>query len=172
MRPIFLIGYMGSGKTTVGRILARQYGIEHIDLDWRIEQRFHTKISDMFVEIGEDGFRRRERNMLQEIMCMEDVVVSLGGGTPCFFDNMKQMNSAGYTIYLQCDIGVLVERIMRSQAKRPIVANKTKDELEVFVAEHLAEREKFYLKAQYVWNAVEMDLDELKIALTDHGYIL
>ena len=61
MRPIFLIGYMGSGKTTVGRILARQYGIEHIDLDWRIEQRFHTKISDMFAEIGEDGFRRRER---------------------------------------------------------------------------------------------------------------
>ena len=172
MRPIFLIGYMGSGKTTVGRILARQYGIEHIDLDWRIEQRFHTKISDMFAEIGEDGFRRRERNMLQEIMCMEDVVVSLGGGTPCFFDNMEQMNSAGYTIYLQCNIGVLVERIMRSQAKRPIVANKTKDELEVFVAEHLAEREKFYLKAQYVWNAVEMDLDELKIALTDHGYIL
>ena len=172
MRPIFLIGYMGSGKTTVGRILARQYGIEHIDLDWRIEQRFHTKISDMFAEIGEDGFRRRERNMLQEIMCMEDVVVSLGGGTPCFFDNVEQMNSAGYTIYLQCNIGVLVERIMRSQAKRPIVANKTKDELEVFVAEHLAEREKFYLKAQYVWNAVEMDLDELKIALTDHGYIL
>lgn len=172
MRPIFLIGYMGSGKTTVGRILARQYGIEHIDLDWRIEQRFHTKISDMFAEIGEDGFRRRERNMLQEIMCMEDVVVSVGGGTPCFFDNMEQMNSAGYTIYLQCNIGVLVERIMRSQAKRPIVANKTKEELEVFVAEHLAEREKFYLKAQYVWNAVEMDLDELKIALTDHGYIL
>ena len=99
MRPIFLIGYMGSGKTTVGRILARQYGIEHIDLDWRIEQRFHTKISDMFAEIGEDGFRRRERNMLQEIMGMEDVVVSVGGGTPCFFDNMEQMNSAGYTIY-------------------------------------------------------------------------
>ena len=172
MRPIFLIGYMGSGKTTVGRILARQYGIEHIDLDWRIEQRFHTKISDMFAEIGEDGFRRRERNMLQEIMGMEDVVVSLGGGTPCFFDNVEQMNSAGYTIYLQCNIDVLVERIMRSQAKRPIVANKTKDELEVFVAEHLAEREKFYLKAQYVWNAVEMDLDKLKIALTDHGYIL
>ena len=163
---------MGSGKTTVGRTLARQYGIEHIDLDWRIEQRFHTKISDMFAEIGEDGFRRRERNMLQEVMGMEDVVVSVGGGTPCFFDNMEQMNSAGYTIYLQCNIDVLVERIMRSQAKRPIVADKTKDELKVFVAEHLAEREKFYLKAQYVWNAVEMDLDELKIALTDHGYIL
>ena len=172
MRPIFLIGYMGSGKTTVGRILARQYGIEHIDLDWRIEQRFHTKISDMFAEIGEDGFRRRERNMLQEIMCMEDVVVSVGGGTPCFFDNMEQMNSAGYTIYLQCNIGVLVERIMRSQAKRPIVANKTKAELEIFVAEHLSGREKFYLKAQSVWNAEKMDFDELKRDLIDHGYIL
>ena len=163
MRPIFLIGYMGSGKTTVGRILARQYGIEHIDLDWRIEQRFHTKISDIFAEIGEDGFRRRERNMLQEVMGMEDVVVSVGGGTPCYFDNMEQMNLSGQTIYLQCDKDVLVERIMRSQSKRPIVANKTKDELETFVAEHLADREKFYLKAQYVWNAEKIDLDELRI---------
>ena len=152
MRPIFLIGYMGSGKTSVGRALARQYGIEHIDLDWRIEQRFRTKIADMFAEIGEEGFRMRERNMLHEVMQMEDVVISVGGGTPCFFDNMEQMNASGQTIYLQCSVDVLVERIVRSQNKRPIVANKTREELEVFVAGHLAEREKFYSKAQCVWN--------------------
>ena len=159
MRPIFLIGYMGSGKTTVGRALARRYGIEHIDLDWRIEQRFCTKIADMFAEIGEEGFRRRERNMLHEVMGMEDVVVSVGGGTPCFFDNMERMNASGQTIYLQCDVDVLVERIMRSQNKRPIVANKTKEELIDFVSKHLAERESFYLKAQSIWNAESLRIN-------------
>lgn len=154
---------MGSGKTTVGRALARRYGIEHIDLDWRIEQRFRTKIADMFAEIGEDGFRQRERNMLHEVMGMEDVVVSVGGGTPCFFDNMEQMNASGQTIYLQCDVDVLVERIMRSQNKRPIVANKTREELMVFVADHLTEREGFYLQAQCVCNVEELELGELKI---------
>ena len=163
MKPIFLIGYMGAGKTAVGRALARRYGLEHIDLDWRIEQRFRCKISEMFAEIGEDGFRRRERNMLHEVMGMENVVVSVGGGTPCFFDNMEQMNAEGHTIYLQGSVGVLVERIMRSQNKRPIVANKTQEELTQFVAEHLAEREKFYMQAQEVWNVDELDLDRVQI---------
>ena len=143
---------MGSGKTTMGRTLARRYGIEHIDLDWRIEQRFRTKIADMFTKIGEDGFRRRERNMLHEVMGMENVIVSVGGGTPCFFDNMEQMNASGHTIYIQCEVDTLVERIMRSQNKRPIVANKTKEELTEFVAKHLAEREPFYLQAQEIIN--------------------
>ena len=143
---------MGSGKTTMGRTLARRYGIEHIDLDWRIEQRFRTKIADMFTKIGEDGFRRRERNMLHEVMGMENVIVSVGGGTPCFFDNMEQMNASGRTIYIQCKVDTLVERIMRSQNKRPIVANKTKEELTEFVAKHLAEREPFYLQAQEIIN--------------------
>ena len=156
---------MGSGKTTVGRALARRYGIEHIDLDWRIEQRFRTKIADMFAEIGEDGFRQRERNMLHEVMGMEDVVVSVGGGTPCFFDNMEQMNAEGHTIYLQCSVDVLVERIMRSQNKRPIVANKTREELMVFVADHLAKREGFYLQANEVWNGEELRIENLELRI-------
>ena len=92
-------------------------------------------------------------------MGMEDVVVSVGGGTPCFFDNMEQMNASGQTIYLQCDVDVLVERIMRSQNKRPIVANKTKEELIDFVSKHLAERESFYLKAQSIWNAEDLRIN-------------
>lgn len=159
MKPIFLIGYMGAGKTSVGRALAHRYGLEHIDLDWRIEQRFHQKISNMFATIGEEGFRRRERNMLHEVMGMENVVVSVGGGTPCFFDNMEQMNAEGHTIYLQCSVGVLVERIMRSQNKRPIVANKTKEELMDFVAKHLAEREAFYMQANEIWIADEFRIE-------------
>lgn len=170
MKPIFLIGYMGAGKTAVGRALARRYGLEHIDLDWRIEQRFHQKISDMFASIGEEGFRRRERNMLHEVMGMENVVVSVGGGTPCFFDNMEQMNAAGDTIYLQCGVDVLVERIMRSQGKRPIVAGKTEEELNMFVAEHLAEREPFYLKAKHMLHTTELNLSEIDIDFIINNY--
>ena len=167
MKPIFLIGYMGAGKSAVGRALAHKYGLEHIDLDWRIEQRFHQKISDMFATIGEEGFRRRERNMLHEVMGMEDVVVSVGGGTPCFFDNMEQMNAEGHTIYLQCSVGVLVERIMRSQNKRPIVANKTKEELMDFVVKHLAEREVFYLQANEIWIADELRIENSSLLTTN-----
>ena len=163
MKPIFLIGYMGAGKTAVGRALARRYGLEHIDLDWRIEQRFHTKIADMFATIGEEGFRRREQNMLHEVMAMEDVVVSVGGGTPCFFDNIEQMNASGHTIYLQGSVDVLVERIIRSQSKRPIVANKSQEELTQFVIDHLAQREPFYMQAREVWNVDELDLNRLQI---------
>lgn len=165
MKPIFLIGYMGAGKTAVGRALARRYGLEHIDLDWRIEQRFREKISDMFVTIGEEGFRSRERNMLQEVMAMEDVVVSVGGGTPCFFDNMEQMNAAGRTIYLKCGADVLTERIIRSQNKRPIVANKTKEELMKFVTEHLTEREAFYKQANEIWIADELRIENLELRI-------
>ena len=154
---------MGAGKSVVGRALARQYGLEHIDLDWRIEQRFHTKIADMFATIGEEGFRKREQNMLHEVMGMENVVVSVGGGTPCFFDNMEQMNMLGHTIYLKCDVDTLVVRIIRSQAKRPIVAGKTQEELIQFVAEHLVEREEFYMQAQEVWKADELDLNRVQI---------
>ena len=165
MKPIFLIGYMGAGKTAVGRALARKYGLEHIDLDWRIEQRFHEKISDMFATIGEEGFRRRERNMLHEVMEMEDVVISVGGGTPCFFDNMEKMNAVGRTIYLKCGVDVLTERIMRSQNKRPIVANKTKEELMKFVTEHLTEREVFYKQANEVWNGEELRIENLELRI-------
>lgn len=170
MKPIFLIGYMGAGKTAVGRALARRYGLEHIDLDWRIEQRFHQKISDMFASIGEEGFRRHERNMLQEVIGMENVVVSVGGGTPCFFDNMEQMNVAGYTIYLQCEIDTLIERIMYSQNKRPIVAGKTNKELAKFVAEHLTVREPFYFKAKHILHTTDLNLSEIDIDFIVNNY--
>jgi shikimate kinase len=144
--------------------------LEHIDFDWRIEQRFHQKIADMFALIGEEGFRRREQNMLHEVMEMEDVVVSVGGGTPCFFDNMEQMNVAGQTIYLQCAVDVLVERIMRSQNKRPIVANKPQEELMQFVAEHLAEREPIYLRAKHILHTTELNLTEINLDFIANNY--
>lgn len=99
MKRIFLMGYMGSGKTTLGRAFARAEGLEFIDLDWYIEERLHKSISELFAERGEEGFRNLERKMLHEAGEFEDVVIACGGGTPCFFDNMEYMNRQGTTIF-------------------------------------------------------------------------
>ena len=101
MTRIILIGYMGAGKTTVGKALAKDLGLMFYDLDWYIESRMHKTVAQIFKESGEEGFRRIERNMLHEVAEFEDVVISCGGGTPCFFDNMEYMNSQGQTLYLQ-----------------------------------------------------------------------
>ena len=100
MKSIVLIGYMGSGKTTVGRQLALALGRTFYDLDWYIEMRYHRSVAQLFAERGEDGFRELERNMLHEAAEFEDIVLSCGGGTPCFFDNMEYMNQAGETVFL------------------------------------------------------------------------
>ena len=94
MKSIILIGYMCAGKTTVGKSLAKNMGISFYDLDWYIEDRFHKRIPEIFAEKGEEGFRDIERRMLHEAAEFEDIVLSCGGGTPCFFDNMKYMNQS------------------------------------------------------------------------------
>ena len=93
MIRIFLIGYMGAGKTTLGKAFAREMGLTFVDLDWYIEERFHKTIRQLFTEMGEDGFRELEKRMLHEVADFENVVISTGGGTPCFFDNMEFMKS-------------------------------------------------------------------------------
>ena len=100
MMRIFLTGYMGAGKTTLGKAFAREMNVPFIDLDWYIEERFHKSIRELFTERGEASFRELERNMLHEVGEFEDVVVSTGGGTPCFFDNMEYMNGCGQTVFL------------------------------------------------------------------------
>ena len=99
MKRIFLIGYMGAGKTTVGKVLSRQLGLSFIDLDHYIEGRYHKTVGQLFAEKGEDAFRDIERRMLREVAAFEDVLVSTGGGAPCFFDNMEFMNGAGPVSY-------------------------------------------------------------------------
>ena len=92
MKRIFLIGYMGAGKTTVGKVLAGLLNLSFIDLDYYIERRYHKTVSQLFAEKGEEVFRSIERNMLHEVADFENVLVSVGGGTPCFFENMEVMN--------------------------------------------------------------------------------
>ena len=152
MTRIFLIGYMGAGKTTLGKAFARAMGLTFIDLDWYIEERFHKTIRQLFTERGEDGFRDLEKRMLHEASEFEDVVISVGGGTPCFFDNMEYMNAAGETVFLDVDIKVLFRRLKVAKQQRPLLDGKTDEELMLFIQEALQTRLPFYTKAKHVFN--------------------
>ena len=111
MKRVFLVGYMGAGKTTVGKELAKLAGLSFIDLDYYIEGRYHKAVSQIFAERGEEAFREIERNMLHEVAEFEDVLISTGGGAPCFFDNMEFMNASGTTVYLKVSVEELAKRL-------------------------------------------------------------
>lgn len=147
MRPIFLVGYMGCGKSTLGRAVSRLTGFPFIDLDTYIEGRFHLTVKEIFACKGETGFREIERNMLREVADFEDVIVACGGGTPCFHDNMDYMNSHGTTVFLDTPVTSLFSRLKRGRHKRPLIASKTDEELLSYINEALAARLPYYRKA-------------------------
>lgn len=150
MRSIVLVGYMGAGKTTIGHALAKEMGVQFYDLDWYIEMRFHKTVAQIFEESGEDGFREIERNMLHEVAEFENVIISCGGGTPCFFDNMDYMNSRCDTIYLKASAEVLAAHLKMGRVVRPLILGKTEEELADYIQEMLDQREPYYMKAKYV----------------------
>ena len=157
MTRIFLIGYMGAGKTTLGKAFARAMGLTFVDLDWYIEERYHKTVRQIFEERGEDGFRELEKRMLHETGEFENVVILVGGGTPCFFDNMDYMNSVGETVFLDVDVKVLFRRLKVAKQQRPLLANKTDEELMAFIVEALQKRLPFYSKAKYVFNGERLE---------------
>lgn len=149
MRPIFLIGYMGSGKTTLGRALGRRLGLQFIDLDLYIESRYMRTISQLFAERGEDKFRSIEREMLHEVAEMEDVVVACGGGTPCYYDNIDYMNRCGTTVFLSASEDRLFARLSINRNKRPLIKDLDNQSLRIFIRENLALRMPHYSKASH-----------------------
>lgn len=157
MIRIFLTGYMGAGKTTLGKAFARKNNLSFIDLDWYIEGHFHKTVQELFVEYGEAGFRELEKNMLHEVAAFEDVVISTGGGTPCFFGNMAFMNGCGKTVFLNVNPDVLFHRLRIAKQQRPILQGKKDEELTAFIVEALEKRSSFYMQAQYVFNADELE---------------
>lgn len=163
MTRIFLTGYMGAGKTTLGKAFARELHLTFIDLDWYIEERFHQTISQLFAERGEEGFRQLERNMLHEAGEFEDVVISTGGGTPCFFDNMEYMNNQGSTVFLEVAPDILFRRLRIATQQRPILRGKSDDELRSFIGEALAKRLPYYTQARYRFNGSRLE-DRKQIA--------
>src|SRR5690554_2259994 len=151
MERIFIVGYMGSGKTTIGKRLAKTLSLEFIDLDVYIQNKYRKTISQLFEEKGEDGFRQAERQALREVAEFEDVVISTGGGAPCFFDNMELMNRVGTTIYLQAEPGELADRLSASKTVRPLIAGKSREELVPFITGHLSRREGYYNSARLIY---------------------
>ncbi len=157
MKSIILLGYMGAGKTTIGRQLAMNLGMQFYDLDWYIEMRYHRTVSQIFAERGEDGFRELERNMLHEVAEFENIVLSCGGGTPCFFDNMEYMNSLCETVYLKAQAEVLATHLKMGRVERPLIKGKSDEELLLFIRESLEKREPFYSKAKHVIDVSLLD---------------
>lgn len=150
MIRIILIGYMGAGKTTVGKALAQELNLTFYDLDWYIEERYRRTVPQLFAERGEAGFREIEKRVLHEVAEFEDVVISSGGGTPCFFDNMDYMNGQARTVYLKASSDVLFRHLKMGKTERPLLKNKTDEELKQYIQDSLAAREPFYRKAQYM----------------------
>ena len=157
MTRIILIGFMGSGKTTLGRALAKALGLTFIDLDNYIELRYCKSINQIFAERGEDGFRNIERTLLHEVCEFEDVIISSGGGTPCFFDNIDYMNAQGTTIYLQVPNDRLLTRLKIAKNRRPLLKDKNDEEIEQFIAEQIQRREPFYTKANHAFTADRLE---------------
>ena len=160
MKRIFLIGYMGAGKTTLGKALARRMNLSYIDTDHYIENRYHKKISDIFASEGEERFRDIEHRILLEVSEFEDIVVSTGGGLPCFNDNIDIMNNLGTTVYLNTSEEELAARLGVSKNVRPVLKNRSGSELVDFIKENLDKRKAFYEKAKIQFNAEQMCTDK------------
>lgn len=167
MRRIILLGYMGAGKTTIGKVLAQKLSLEFFDLDWYIEDRFRMKIPQIFAEKGEEGFREIERKMLHEVAEFENVVISCGGGTPCFFDNMEYMNRQAKTIYLKATPEVLMRHLQMGKSQRPLIQGKSPEELKVFIKDSLEKREPFYSQAKYTMMIDVLETKERIYETTD-----
>lgn len=165
MQRIFLIGYMGAGKTTLGSPLATALGLSFIDLDKFIEKRFHKSVRAIFAEYGESRFREIEQQVLIEVSQFEDIVISTGGGTPCFFDNMELMNQLGTTVFLEVSLPVLFNRLKQGKHKRPILKNKDDVELLDFIRSSIAGRLPVYQKCQLHFNADLLD-NEKEVAIS------
>jgi shikimate kinase len=165
--PIFLIGYMGAGKTTIGKIIARCLNFVFIDLDNYIENRHHQSVSSIFSTHGEGEFRLIEHNILHEVGMFESVVVSTGGGAPCFFDNMEFMNSVGLTVYLKASANELVKRLKAQEWKRPLLMERKDGELLDFVSDSLKKRNEFYMQAQLILEIDGMDIESVVNSLID-----
>lgn len=152
---IFLLGFMGSGKSYTGKRLAKKLQYPFVDLDDWIELNEKKKISEIFRTEGESAFRLSEQKALHEMLQFEKAVIATGGGVPCFFDNLKWMNHNGLTIYLKTPVEILVNRLIDEKMHRPLI--REVDDLSQFIKEKLQERESFYNKASIIYHQKDLN---------------
>jgi shikimate kinase len=145
----FLLGFMGSGKTFWANEWGNSFGIPVFDLDATIEASEHKSISDLFKEKGEDAFRKMEKKILHSFFAKDNFILSCGGGTPCFYDNIKQMNKNGVTIYLKSTPQQLASRLKTEKDSRPLIKDVPDEMLEQFISQKLSNREPWYNMAMY-----------------------
>lgn len=161
---IFLVGFMGSGKTTIGRKLSQRLGFTFIDQDDLIEETAGMTIPEIFSKEGEDGFRNREHQAIKELLSRDNVVVATGGGAPCFFNNMQLYNQNGITIYLKMPPAALASRLKDSATERPLIKNKSESELISYIQNTLEERKPYYEQATYTIKGIHLQVtDVIKI---------
>jgi len=150
MGLIFLTGFMGCGKTTMGKKLSAALGYSFLDLDHVFEAKTGTTIAEYFSSHGEEAFRKLESAILKETEYPENAVVSTGGGLPCFFDNMEWMNAHGQSVYMKFTPKMLASRLENAKTPRPVLQGKKGAELVAFIESKLAERDPFYSKASVI----------------------
>lgn len=163
MKPLFLVGYMGCGKSTLGRKLARRLGVAFVDTDALVEEREGAAVADVFRYEGEEHFRQVEREVLEDVIASEDAaVVSTGGGLPVWGDNMQRMNEAGDTVYLRRSAEQIARRLSPyGRQKRPRLRGLSDEELVGFMERDMAAREPFYTQARLIIDCTETSDEEL-----------
>jgi shikimate kinase len=156
---IFLIGFMGCGKSYVARNLAPILEIDYVDLDKLIEEKEQLTVKEIFEQKGENYFREKEKEFIEQLEPTENLIVSTGGGAPCFFNNMQLMNEKGLTIYLNRNKEKTIWRLLKGQYKRPLIANLSAEELEKFYDEKLSSRKQYYEQAKL--HVGDADVEEI-----------
>jgi len=164
-RKIYIIGFMGSGKSTAGKKIASLLGWTFIDLDRKIEEHEGKSIPEIFAQNGENYFRKVESEVLKDIKNQSEVVISTGGGTPCHGNNMEFMLETGLTLYLKLTPGQLKSRLINSKGERPLIKNLDEAGLFVFINGKLAEREIFYNRAEVTVEGIDTDINLLTSCL-------
>jgi shikimate kinase len=151
MRKIILLGYMGSGKSTIAGRLSKITNIPYVDLDKSIEERTNLSIKKIFEQRGEIYFRKLEHEIFVELLnSQENMIIGLGGGTPCYANNHELLKGDNiFSIYLKASVETLFNRLVSNKSKRPLIADKTDEELKEFIAQHLFERSFYYNQAEY-----------------------
>lgn len=167
---IYLVGFMGSGKSTAGKRLARVLGYRFADLDKMIEEHYKTSIPLLFEQYDEEAFRLLEQKMLHSTQELTGTVIATGGGTPAFSDNMDFLNRHGLTVYLEMPPKALAERLLKAKKKRPLLKTVTPDELVSFIGKKLTVRESYYRQAHLTLRGVSVSITEMASAIRDYSF--